>query len=134
MNRTLVCLLAFCSNVISFHKLTTNNALTHKIFSSFRSKLEMTSDISSSYPKAKLPLKVAVAGAGIGGVYLGYALYSKGFNVTVFEKSSKFSRFGGPIQLASNALSCINSMSPQLFEQIMSRFTFTGNILYHIMK
>jgi hypothetical protein len=25
-------------------------------------------------------------------------------------------------------------MSPQLFEQIMSRFTFTGNILYHIMK
>ncbi len=94
----------------------------------------MTSDISSSYPKAKLPLKVAVAGAGIGGVYLGYALYSKGFNVTVFEKSSKFSRFGGPIQLASNALSCINSMSPQLFEQIMSRFTFTGNILYHIMK
>ena len=37
---------------------------------------------------------------------LGYALQKKGFDVTVFEKTAKFSRFGGPIQLASNALSC----------------------------
>jgi zeaxanthin epoxidase len=60
------------------------------------------------------------------GVFLGSSLSSRGFDVTVFEKSSKFSRFGGPIQLASNALSCINSMSPELFERIMGRFTFTG--------
>jgi zeaxanthin epoxidase len=57
---------------------------------------------------------------------LGYALQKKGFNVTVFEKSAKFSRFGGPIQLASNALSCVNAISPELFEKVMSRFTFTG--------
>jgi 2-polyprenyl-6-methoxyphenol hydroxylase-like FAD-dependent oxidoreductase len=31
---------------------------------------------------------------------LGYALQKKGFDVTVFEKAKKFSRFGGPIQLA----------------------------------
>lgn len=79
--------------------------------------------------KAQLPLKIAVAGAGVGGVFLGYALQSKGFDVTVFEKSSKFSRFGGPIQLASNALSCVNALSPDLFEQIMGRFTFTGTRL-----
>lgn len=77
-------------------------------------------------PMAKIPLKIAVAGAGVGGVYLGYALAQKGFDVTVFEKSSKFSRFGGPIQLASNALSCVNALSPDLFAQIMDRFTFTG--------
>lgn len=77
-------------------------------------------------PMAKLPLKIAVAGAGIGGVYLGYALAQKGFDVTVYEKSAKFSRFGGPIQLASNALSCVNALSPDLFAQIMDRFTFTG--------
>jgi len=75
---------------------------------------------------AKLPLKIAVAGAGVGGVYLGYALAQKGFDVTVYEKSAKFSRFGGPIQLASNALSCVNALSPDLFAQIMARFTFTG--------
>ena len=42
--------------------------------------------------KAKIPLKIAVAGAGVGGVFLGYALQSKGFDVTVFEKTGKFSR------------------------------------------
>ena len=75
---------------------------------------------------AQIPLRIAVAGAGVGGVLLGYALEKKGFNVTVFEKTAKFSRFGGPIQLASNALSCINSISPDLFDEIMTRFTFTG--------
>jgi 2-polyprenyl-6-methoxyphenol hydroxylase-like FAD-dependent oxidoreductase len=39
--------------------------------------------------KAKIPLKIAVAGAGIGGMFLGYTLQSKGFDVTVFERSSK---------------------------------------------
>lgn len=76
--------------------------------------------------KAKIPLKIAVAGAGVGGVFAGYALQTKGFDVTVFEKASKFSRFGGPIQLASNALSCVNALSPELFSEIMGRFTFTG--------
>jgi len=75
---------------------------------------------------AQIPLKIAVTGAGVGGVFLAYALQRKGFDVTVFEKTAKFSRFGGPIQLASNALSCVNSLSPDLFEQIMGRFTFTG--------
>jgi zeaxanthin epoxidase len=76
--------------------------------------------------KAKLPLKIAVAGGGVGGVFLGYCLQKQGFDVTIFEKTAKFSRFGGPIQLASNALSCVNAMSPELFEKIMTRFTFTG--------
>ena len=55
--------------------------------------------ILDNVPEAKVPLKIAVAGAGIGGVFTGYALQEKGFDVTVFEKASKFSRFGGPIQL-----------------------------------
>lgn len=76
--------------------------------------------------KAQIPLKIAVAGGGVGGMFLCYALQLKGFDVTLFEKSKKFSRFGGPIQLASNALSCVNAMSPELFEAIMGRFTFTG--------
>jgi len=76
--------------------------------------------------KAQIPLKIAVAGGGVGGIMTGYALQKKGFDVTVFEKTAKFSRFGGPIQLASNALSCVNALSPDLFDQIMGRFTFTG--------
>jgi len=59
-------------------------------------------------------------------MFLGYSLLKKGFDVTVFEKTAKFSRFGGPIQLASNALSCVQAVDPDLFEAIMGRFTFTG--------
>lgn len=75
---------------------------------------------------AKLKLKVAIAGGGIGGTFLANAFQTRGFDVTIFEKASKFSRFGGPIQLASNALSCIHDLNPALFNQIMKRFTFTG--------
>ena len=74
----------------------------------------------------KVNLKIAVAGGGVGGTFAAYALQKKGFDVTIFEKASKFSRFGGPIQLASNALSCVNALSPEIFEEIMGRFTFTG--------
>jgi len=77
--------------------------------------------MSMSEKNAQIPLKVAIAGGGVGGVMLAYALQKKGFDVTVFEKAAKFSRFGGPIQLASNALSCVNALSPDLFEQIMAR-------------
>ena len=95
------------------------------------SKSQLRSTISESVSHiekrtAKLPLKIAVIGSGIGGTFLGYALQTRGFDVKVFEKAAKFSRFGGPIQLASNALSCVNSLSPDLFEEIMGRFTFTG--------
>eukprot|EP01035_Chromulina_nebulosa_P031477 gene31477-41968_t len=82
--------------------------------------------MSLAEKSAQLPLKIAIAGAGVGGVMLAYALQKKGFDVTVFEKTSKFSRFGGPLQLASNALSCMNDVSPDLFDQVMGRFTFTG--------
>lgn len=112
-------------NLINKKTITKMSSVTvqeaSKIPSSFSS-----STSSGDIPMAKIPLKIAVAGAGVGGMFLGYALQSKGFDVTVFEKASKFSRFGGPIQLASNALSCVNALSPPLFEQIMERFTFTG--------
>ena len=59
-------------------------------------------------------------------MFLGFTLQKRGFDVTVFEKSAQFSRFGGPIQLASNALSCLKAIDDVLFEKIMERFTFTG--------
>ena len=96
------------------------------LFATKNNALESTTteDITETY--AQIPLKVAVAGGGVGGMFTAYALQQKGFDVTLFEKASKFSRFGGPIQLASNALSCINALSPDLFDEIMTRFTFTG--------
>ncbi|MGK3742989.1 MAG: hypothetical protein ACI90V_009845 [Bacillariaceae sp.] len=50
----------------------------------------------------------------------------KGFDVTVYEKTSEFARFGGPIQFASNALSVLKEIDDRLFDRVMEKFTFTG--------
>jgi hypothetical protein len=51
------------------------------------------------------PLHVVIAGAGVGGLALANAFVGQPHvKVTVLEKTSKFKRFGGPIQLASNAM------------------------------
>lgn len=49
-----------------------------------------------------------------------------GSQVKVIEKTNEFRRFGGPIQLASNALSCIKAIDPAFFDKLMEHFTFTG--------
>uniref|UniRef100_A0A7S1L894 FAD-binding domain-containing protein n=1 Tax=Alexandrium catenella TaxID=2925 RepID=A0A7S1L894_ALECA len=49
-----------------------------------------------------------------------------GFDVTVYEKTGEFARFGGPIQFASNALSTLKAIDERLFDRVMSKFTFTG--------
>ena len=45
----------------------------------------------------------------------------------VLERTNKFKRFGGPIQLASNALQILKSMDPGLYSQIDAKFTETGD-------
>jgi len=47
--------------------------------------------------------------------------------VTILEKTSAFKRFGGPIQLASNALQILKEMDSKTYDQIMGKFTFTGD-------
>ena len=72
------------------------------------------------------PLKVIISGGGVGGLFLAKALQKQGMQVTVLEKTGKFERFGGPIQLASNALATIKGIDENLFDKLMKKFTFTG--------
>jgi zeaxanthin epoxidase len=72
------------------------------------------------------PLKVAIAGGGVGGLTAALCMLKKGFDVTVYEKTQAFARFGGPIQFASNALSVLKEIDDTLFERVMDKFTFTG--------
>lgn len=46
--------------------------------------------------------------------------------VTALEQATEFLRFGGPIQLASNALSTIREVDEDVFNKLMDKFTFTG--------
>ena len=46
------------------------------------------------------PLKVAIAGGGVGGLTTALCMLKKGFDVTVYERTQEFARFGGPIQVS----------------------------------
>jgi FAD binding domain len=72
------------------------------------------------------PLKVIIAGGGVGGLTAAFCMLKQGMDVTVYEKTAAFARFGGPIQFASNALSVLKAIDDTLFDRIMSKFTFTG--------
>lgn len=74
------------------------------------------------------PLKVLIAGAGVGGLALANTLSKNPhMDVTVLERTDQFKRFGGPIQLASNALKILNEMDAKVYNEIMEKFTFTGD-------
>ena len=72
------------------------------------------------------PLKVIIAGGGVGGLTTALCMLKKGFQVRVYEKTAAFARFGGPIQFASNALSVLKEIDDTLFTRVMDKFTFTG--------
>lgn len=79
--------------------------------------------LSHSFP---LFSQVAIAGGGVGGLTAALCMLKKGFDVTVYERTAAFARFGGPIQFASNALSVLKEIDETLFERVMEKFTFTG--------
>lgn len=74
------------------------------------------------------PLRVLIAGAGVGGLALAKTLSKNPkMQVTVLERTDEFKRFGGPIQLASNALQVLKEMDEGVYNKIMDKFTFTGD-------
>jgi len=80
----------------------------------------------SAAPSPARQLKVAIAGGGVGGLTTALGMLKAGFDVTLYERTGQFARFGGPIQFASNALSTLKAMDERLFDRVMGKFTFTG--------
>lgn len=72
-------------------------------------------------------LRVLIAGGGVGGLVAAKALSCvPTLDVTILEQAGAFARFGGPIQLASNALSVLRDIDEGMFGKLMEKFTFTG--------
>jgi len=80
----------------------------------------------ASAASSDAPLKVIIAGGGVGGLTTALGMLKAGFDVTLYERTGKFARFGGPIQFASNALSTLKAIDESLFQRVMEKFTFTG--------
>lgn len=70
-----------------------------------------------------------IAGAGVGGLGLANCLAVSGKPVTytILERTKEFKKFGGPIQLASNAMENIRSINADLYDTIEAKATWTGN-------
>ena len=74
-------------------------------------------------PQASNPLHVLIAGAGVGGLALANQLQLSDAHVTytVLEKTNEFRKFGGPIQLASNAMESLKNLDAELYGEIEAR-------------
>jgi len=75
------------------------------------------------------PLRVIIAGGGLGGLSLASTLIQKGFDVHVFEQARQYKPFGGPIQIQSNALWALREINPALYEAVEECGVMTGDRL-----
>ncbi|MGJ8681996.1 FAD-dependent monooxygenase [Paraglaciecola sp.] len=57
-----------------------------------------------------MPRKIAIAGAGIGGLCAALALTKKGFQVDVFERSKVLGEVGAGLQLSPNAMHVLQAL------------------------
>lgn len=74
------------------------------------------------------PLRVVIAGGGVGGLALANVLTKDPLmKVTVVEQAAEFKRFGGPIQLASNAMQILKEMDADVYGQVCDKFSITGD-------
>nr|ARG42304.1 chloroplast zeaxanthin epoxidase [Karlodinium veneficum] len=72
-------------------------------------------------------LRVMIAGGGIGGLCTALALLKDGHDVHVFEKTAVFRPFGGPIQIATNALEAIRRIDSDVHQEILKKSTTIGD-------
>lgn len=75
------------------------------------------------------PLRVLIAGGGLGGLALASTLTQFGHDVHVFEQATQYKPFGGPIQIQSNALWALNAINPVLYSAIAEVGVRTGDRL-----
>ena len=58
--------------------------------------------------------KVAIIGAGLGGLAVAVSLRKLGYNVQVYEKAQDFRPVGGGLGLLPNGLNCLNAIDPEI--------------------
>jgi zeaxanthin epoxidase len=86
---------------------------------------------ASPAPGTERPLRVIIAGAGIGGLVAAVGLLKRGFEVRVLERDLTAIRgegqYRGPIQLQSNALAALEALDARVAERVMAAGCITGD-------
>jgi len=77
-----------------------------------------SADLPGDAVSKDAPLRVLVAGGGLGGLFAAICLRNAGADVAVIERTATYRPFGGPIQLASNGVSTIKATSESLFRRV----------------
>eukprot|EP00308_Calcidiscus_leptoporus_P004395 CAMPEP_0119380444 /NCGR_PEP_ID=MMETSP1334-20130426/57008_1 /TAXON_ID=127549 /ORGANISM="Calcidiscus leptoporus, Strain RCC1130" /LENGTH=493 /DNA_ID=CAMNT_0007400277 /DNA_START=216 /DNA_END=1697 /DNA_ORIENTATION=+ len=72
-------------------------------------------------------MEIVVAGGGIGGLCAALVLQNEGYDVRVFEKTTAYKPFGGPIQIASNALESLKRIDAEVYQKIVAQSTVIGD-------
>lgn len=70
----------------------------------------------SKESSASLPLKVAIVGAGMGGLATARSLSKKGFDVQIYEQARALSAVGASLTLGPNGLNSLDSIEPGIVE------------------
>ena len=94
--------------------------------SSPRAMLAAEPVVSPFGPVQEGQLKVMIAGGGIGGLCTALVLQKQGHDVHVYEKASEYRAFGGPIQIASNALESLKRIDHGVYDSILSKAAGIG--------
>lgn len=83
--------------------------------------------VLAQHPSGKRQPEVIIAGGGIGGLCTALVLNKIGYDVQVFEKTSSYRPFGGPIQIASNAAESIRRIDEDVYNKILAAATVIGD-------
>ena len=62
---------------------------------------------------ARTPLKIAIVGAGIGGLCAASMLRRIGIDVRIFEQAQRFARVGAGIQIPPNAMKVLRTIGAE---------------------
>eukprot|EP00271_Cylindrocystis_brebissonii_P016079 TRINITY_DN39257_c0_g1_i1.p1 TRINITY_DN39257_c0_g1~~TRINITY_DN39257_c0_g1_i1.p1 ORF type:complete len:730 (+),score=130.62 TRINITY_DN39257_c0_g1_i1:134-2191(+) len=96
-----------------------------------KEKLGSSTSQGNDSETGKRPLRVLVAGGGIGGLVFALAAKKRGLDVTVFERDLTAIRgegqYRGPIQIQSNALAALEAVDTGVAEAVMEGGCVTGD-------
>ena len=69
---------------------------------------------------------IARPASNAGGLFTALTLRNEGYDVSIFEKTTEYRAFGGPIQIASNGLEAVRRIDRGVYDRILEEATCLG--------